>query len=96
MDSALLQRQEKGPRSRRNRGFWGDGSLDDTGNEAGGIVGTEATGAGNTDRKVSEAEITDAGNIVFAVIPRVGSLECTRIVIRSACSELYEDCCFDI
>lgn len=54
MDSALLQRQEKSPCSRRNRGFWGDGLLDDAGSEAGDIVGTGTAGAGNADLEVSE------------------------------------------
>ena len=96
MDSALLQRQEKSPCSRRNRGFLGDGLLDDAGSEAGDIVGTGTAGAGNADRKVSEVEIIGAGNIIFVVIFRVGSLEYARAVIRSPCSELCEDCCFDI
>ena len=73
----------------------GDGLLDDAGSEAGDIVGTGTAGAGNADRKVSEVEIIGAGNIIFVVIFRVGSLEYARAVIRSACSELCEDCCFE-
>ena len=70
----MLQRQEKSPCSRRNRGFLGDGLLDDAGSEAGDNLFTSFSG-GRSHCKITEDDVSCAGGYF------VGSIDYTGAVV---------------